>query len=162
MPMPMPRSGPAPPSDRSNRPGRGARPLALLAGAAAVLLVAVPLYLASRPDDGPGQRAELTALAGWPGSGRADLDGRSLHVRVDGSAPPAGSTYELWLLDLEGEELEAVRWVGTIEVDTDGTYDVPDDIDLDEFDVVDVSIEPDDGNPEHSGDSILRGDLSEA
>ncbi len=43
----------------------------------------------------------------------------------------------------------------------DGTFEVPDDVDLDRFDVVDVSVEPDDGDPTHSGASILRGDLTD-
>ena len=44
-------------------------------------------------------------------------------------------------------------------LDDAGEYAIPADIDLSEFSVVDVSIEPDDGDPTHSGRSILRGTL---
>ena len=40
-----------------------------------------------------------------------------------------------------------------------GRFVVPDGIDLDEFTLVDVSAEPVDGDPAHSGDSIVRGEL---
>ena len=36
------------------------------------------------------------------------------------------------------------------------------DIDLAEFVLVDISAEPEDGAPEHSGDSIVRGELQSA
>lgn len=42
----------------------------------------------------------------------------------------------------------------------DGIHDVPADIDVDQFPIVDVSVEPGDGNPVHSGNSILRGTLA--
>ncbi len=41
-----------------------------------------------------------------------------------------------------------------------GTFTVPDGLDLSRYDLVDVSAEPYDGNPAHSGDSIIRGKLS--
>jgi hypothetical protein len=40
-----------------------------------------------------------------------------------------------------------------------GTFAVPAGLDLDRFRLVDVSDEPRDGNPAHSGDSIVRGAL---
>jgi hypothetical protein len=42
----------------------------------------------------------------------------------------------------------------------DATYAVPGGIDYRNFPIVDVSVEPPDGDPTHSGDSILRGTLS--
>jgi hypothetical protein len=41
----------------------------------------------------------------------------------------------------------------------DGVYDVPAGVDPFAFPIVDVSAEPVDGNPAHSGDSLLRGQL---
>jgi hypothetical protein len=41
-----------------------------------------------------------------------------------------------------------------------GTYAVPADLDPDTYSVVDISIEPRDGDDAHSGRSILRGQLS--
>ena len=37
---------------------------------------------------------------------------------------------------------------------------LPAQVDVGEFPVVDVSIEPADGDPAHSGDSVVRGTLS--
>jgi RNA polymerase sigma-70 factor (ECF subfamily) len=42
----------------------------------------------------------------------------------------------------------------------EGRFTFPVGLDLDDFAVVDVSAEPFDGDPAHSGDSILRGELS--
>jgi len=137
------------------------RPLAMVAGAAAALLVGVPLFLAFTGSTDPSQRAELAALEGFDGSGEAEVAGSELSVRFDGDAAPDGSFYELWLLDLEGDELEDLVSLGQVEVAADGSFVIPEGIDLGEFDVVDVSVEPDDGNPDHSGVSVLRGGLTD-
>jgi hypothetical protein len=42
----------------------------------------------------------------------------------------------------------------------DGRYAIPDGVDVRAFPVVDVSIEPLDGEPTHSGRSVMRGVLS--
>lgn len=138
-----------------------ARPLAMVAGAAAALLVGVPLFLAVTGGADPSQRAQLAALEGFDGSGEAEVAGDELSVRFDGADAPEGSFYELWLLDLEGDELEDLVSLGQVEVSADGSFAIPEGIDLDEFDVVDVSVEPDDGNPAHSGVSVLRGGLTD-
>ncbi len=140
----------------------GRRTAILTAVAAALLLVAIPVGLALTGGFDPDLQAELAALEGFDGSGEAEIDGRDLRVRFDGSEAPDGSFYELWLLDFEGEELVDLESLGEVEVAEDGSFVLPDDIDLDRFDVVDVSIEPDDGDPTHSGASILRGGLTRA
>lgn len=134
----------------------GKRFAVVTAIAAALLLVALPLGLAFRGGT-PDQRAELLALGGFEGAGQAELDGRTLQVDLEGLEAPDGSFYELWLLDLEGGQLNDLRSLGR--VDANGSFTVPEDVDLDEFSVVDVSIEPDDGNPDHSGASVLQGEL---
>jgi hypothetical protein len=143
----------------ARREAKGRR-FAIVTGAvAAALLVGVPLVLAIG-GGGPDRQAELAALGGFAGTGQAELNGRVLDIDVEGLDAPAGSFYELWLLDLDGDELQDLTSLGRIEAD--GSFTVPDGVDLDEFDVVDVSIELDDGNPDHSGDSILRGGLSDS
>ncbi|MGB5756669.1 MAG: anti-sigma factor [Acidimicrobiales bacterium] len=146
----------APVVSLDERRSRGRRFAIMTAVAAAFLLVAVPVGLALG-GDGNGRTAELLALGGFDGAGTAELNGRTLAVDLDSADPPAGSFYELWLLDLDGAELRDLRSLGR--VGPDGSYTVPEDVDLDRFSVVDVSIEPDDGNPDHSGDSVLRGPL---
>lgn len=134
----------------------GKRFAIVTAVAAALLLVALPLGLAFRGDS-VERRAELLALGTFAGTGEAELSGRTLQVDLEGLDAPEGSFYELWLLDLDGDELADLRSLGRVEAD--GSFTVPEDLDLDEFSVVDVSIELDDGNPDHSGDSVLRGGL---
>jgi hypothetical protein len=41
----------------------------------------------------------------------------------------------------------------------EGRFDLPDGLDLTQFPVVDVSEEHFDGDPAHSGDSVVRGPL---
>ena len=50
-----------------------------------------------------------------------------------------------------------VQSLGALEGDE--RFVVPDGLAIDEFPLVDVSIEPIDGNPAHSSKSVLRGEL---
>ena len=143
----------------SERRATGKRFAIITAVAAGLLLVALPLGMALLGNS-PDQRAELAALPGFDGAGSAELNGRTLEVDLEGLDAPEGSFYELWLLDFDGDELADLQSLG--QVGADGSFTVPDDVDLNEFSVVDVSIELDDGNPDHSGDSVLRGGLEGA
>ena len=61
---------------------------------------------------------------------------------------------EVWLIDSSVERLVSL---GPLR--SDGRYELPAGLDPGSFPVVDVSAEPVDGNPTHSGDSRLRGTL---
>ncbi len=127
--------------------------------AAALLLVAIPVGLALRGDS--AQRAELAALGDFAGAGQAELDGRTLEIDLEGLEDlDDGATYDLWLLNLDEDNPQDPLWIGFAEAD--GSFSIPEDVDLSEFTVVDVSIEPDDGDATHSGDSVLRGELDQA
>lgn len=139
------------------RRGWGKRTAVLVAVAAAALLVALPIGLSTR-SSGVELAADLDALDGFAGSGRAELDDGTLTLDVEGLSAPDGSFYELWLLDLEDGEVADLRSIGRIA--DDGSYVLDENIDLDEFTVVDISIEEDDGDDSHSGNSVLRGPLS--
>ena len=130
-----------------------------VAAVAAVLLVGIPLGLSLRRSTPTSQEtAQLAALADFTGSGEAQLEGRNLVVAVNGLRPIAGEFYELWLLDIENGQLHDLVSLGTI--DTGGTFHIASAVDLSRYNYVDISIEPDDGNPAHSGDSVLRGQLA--
>lgn len=141
---------------------RGGR-LALLA-AAAVVAVAAGLVLPRVLAPAAPQviaRARLAALPGWSGaSGTATLerlpDGhRALQLRL--VTPTVGGDYrELWLID---PKTNALVSLGIVDRGS-ATFAVPNDLDLKAYDLVDVSRERPDGNPAHSGDSIVRGTLS--
>jgi hypothetical protein len=76
---------------------------------------------------------------------------RRLDVTVSG--PGSGGYREVWLLAPDATRMYSI---GILDGDH-GTFDVPDAIDLGQFPVVDVSDEPLDGNPAHSGVSLVRG-----
>ena len=76
-----------------------------------------------------------------------------MRVETEG-LDPADGYLELWLLDSS-----ATRLVSLGPLRDDGLYDVPTGVDPGEFPVVDVSVEPVDGDPTHSGQSVLRGQL---
>jgi hypothetical protein len=103
--------------------------------------------------------ATLEPLPGWSAAGSAAVETtregtRVLVVDVDESTPTEGFR-EVWLLTPDATGLVSV---GTLE-GSSGRFDLPAGLDLEQFPVVDVSEEPLDGNPAHSGDSIVRGPL---
>ncbi len=106
--------------------------------------------------------AELAAFPGWDGAtGHAtveeDADGsRAIVVDLD-VAVPANEVREVWLIRADASGLVSL---GLLEGDS-GRFPVPEGIDLAEYPLVDVSAEPIDGDPAHSGDSIVRGELRE-
>lgn len=92
--------------------------------------------------------------------GSADVEVRSdgsrrLAVTLRNDAIP--DTYrEVWLIR---NDAGALISLGVLEGD-EGSFAIPDGLDLDEYSLVDISVEPIDGDPAHSGDSIVRGQLS--
>lgn len=104
--------------------------------------------------------AELDAFPGWDDAvGNATVEEGSDGVRtvvVDLEADvPAGELREVWLIRSDASGLVSL---GLLDGGS-GRFVVPAGIDLDEFTLVDVSAEPVDGDPAHSGDSIVRGEL---
>jgi hypothetical protein len=141
------------------------KPAALATLAACVaLLVAVPVGLALRSGDDTVEIASATldSLDGGATVSEAALlrsgDGYAVELSTDRSAE-GDQFLELWLLDIN-DDGELADLVSLGRVDGSGAYEVPEGIDLDRFDVVDVSIELDDGNDDHSGNSVLRGEFA--
>jgi hypothetical protein len=103
--------------------------------------------------------ARLDALPDWTGaSGEAVVEqtrsGRQVVVTV--SEPRSAPGYrEVWLIS---SDLSKLISVGVL-VGTEGTFTIPADVKLADYPIVDVSSEQPDGNPAHSGDSIVRGTL---
>lgn len=148
---------------RSGRRGHLTRGVTLVLVAASALVVGLlagvtATVMLSRPDD-PRlvAEAELEPFPGWTASGSARVeedDSGAQHVVVDVSAPGQGLR-EVWLIDPETSGLVSL---GLLSGST-GTFSLPTDLDLTRYSVVDISQEPDDGDPAHSGDSIVRGAL---
>ncbi len=101
-------------------------------------------------------QAALEPFPNWQASGSAQLaevDGvRELVVELDA---PTGGLREVWLIDPETSGLLSLGLMDG----TTGQFKIPTEVDVSRYSVVDVSQEPDDGNPGHSGDSIVRGEL---
>ncbi len=82
----------------------------------------------------------------------------------DASLPdPAENDLELWLISTDADgAITDVQPVSLVDPATPGTYAVPAALDPDVYTVVDISVEPRDGDDAHSGRSILRGTLADA
>ncbi|WP_369255979.1 anti-sigma factor [Geodermatophilus amargosae] len=137
----------------------------LLLAAAAALVVGLgvgagAVALANRDDGGvPVAATVLDPLEGSDASGRAEVveraDGtRVLQVELTAGAPSEGY-YEAWLLD---ESVSGLIPLGVVRAGTE-EFVLPAGLDLGEYPVVDVSVEPLDGDPAHSGVSVARGQL---
>jgi len=148
-------------SGRSGRPWRPGRGF-VLAAASVLALAAVGAALLTNRSGGSQVVAEvaLQPLEG-SGSGQARLvrsaDGRA-YLRLDqqlGSLPE-GTYAEVWLIDPTSN---LQRMVSLGSVDGADRLVIPRGIDPAVYRVVDVSIEPADGVPTHSGRSVLRGTM---
>jgi hypothetical protein len=145
----------------------------LAVGAAGTALVAPRLA----GDPAPAGRAviaaaELEAFGAGEGTdvqgsarlaGLQDADGgddRVLQVWLDELPDTGEGFFEAWLIDADTGamvSLGPVRTRGPGEVTAE--LAVPRGLDVDVYDVVDVSAEPLDGDPTHSGVSLARGTL---
>ncbi|MBO9531985.1 MAG: anti-sigma factor [Solirubrobacteraceae bacterium] len=82
-------------------------------------------------------------------------DGRTVDLRASGlDVPPKGQFYELWVLGDAGRMVS----LGLLPVNPAGTVHVrvPLPVSLHRFPIFDISLESGDGNPTHSGHSVLR------
>ena len=106
--------------------------------------------------------AELERLAGTGDGGTArlleDADGRQT-VEVQRARARLGRRPLRGLADPPGQHRRWCPSACSARGDT-GEFVVPQAALADGYTLVDVSDEPDDGEPAHSGDSVLRGDLA--
>ena len=137
--------------------------ISLVAAAAAVVIVggiAITASLQRGPSVEVLAAVELGALPDWEGAaGDAVVelsDDGERNVVVTMASDGAVDGYrEVWLIS---EDLSALVSVGVLEGEN-GRFVIPAGIDLEDYPIVDVSDEPLDGNPDHSGNSIVRGTL---
>lgn len=146
---------------------------AILAAAAAVALIAVgAVVLSSIGGDGDTVLASATLVheadfdpLGADASATAQLieqDG-GFEIRLDDASlpDPAANDLELWLIAVGDDGALDVQPVSLVDPTSPSTYAVPDGLDPDVYSIVDISIEPRDGDEAHSGRSILRGSLAD-
>jgi hypothetical protein len=160
----VPEPAPPPPErDADVLPFRSRRRPLLLVAAALVaggVVGAGAVAVVQSGDDGqPVTSVALDPLAENDASGRAEVvardDGsRVVEVELDAPALEDGY-YEIWLID---REVVGMVPLGVVRPGTT-VFELPADLDLGEFPLVDVSVEPLDGDPTHSGNSVARGEL---
>ncbi|MGY1681503.1 anti-sigma factor [Geodermatophilus sp. SYSU D01176] len=160
-PPPAPARAPAPVVPLRTRRSR------LLLAAVASLVVGVGIgagavALGTRGDE--GQAVAAAALDPLDDSGAAgearvlerDDGTRVLQLDLTAAALEDGF-YEVWLID---EAVEDMYSLGVVRSGGEVGLEVPPGVDLTEYPVVDVSVEPLDGDPGHSGESVARGVLA--
>ncbi|HEX5877797.1 MAG TPA: anti-sigma factor [Actinomycetota bacterium] len=152
---PAPDAAPAPP-----RAGWRRGPLVGLAAALALAVAAAAVLWAGglwRPDR-PDRTVPLAGVGAVAASGRASMagagDDRQMTVAAE-DLPPlrVGQYYEVWLLD---PGAGTVFPVGVLPPDGEGRFTLPASV-VGRYQVIDVSLEADDGDPAHSKRSLLRG-----
>jgi hypothetical protein len=133
-------------------------------GAAAVvvagLAIGVWLLLSAGRNDNVVASTTLSnkglSPLGSESSGKAEIIRRGssyrLHIDLRGVPNEPASYVEVWLID---RQVKGMISLGPFH--GDGDYAIPSGVDPAEYPIVDVSIEPADGVPTHSGISIVRG-----
>jgi hypothetical protein len=150
---------PSPASDDNVRQLRPRRTRVLLAAAAVAVVAAGAGAIAlNRNEDVVVASTPLAPLESGDVSGTAEVveeDGvRMLRIELD--APAAeDAMYEAWLAD---ESASGMIAMGSVRPGTT-TLPVPDGIALADWPTVEISVEPVDGDPGHSGVSLVRGVL---
>ena len=137
--------------------------LALLAGLGLGRLTGEPAPTPEAVDPAPGTvvaAADLTALDSDAARGVASAvetgDAVTLRVSAKELGDDAG-VHEVWLINVDGKRMVAI---GLLASGDEGQFEVPLGLIDKGYRIVDISVEPDDGDPTHSGVSLARGELA--
>jgi hypothetical protein len=126
--------------------------------------VATAAVMTAGSDGSPSSTLEastvLDPLPEWDAIGEATLSVNAngdqvLDVTVDARADGEDGFQEVWLID---RDVVGMVSLGPLE-GSSGQFVIPAGVDVSQFPIVDVSLEPVDGVPTHSGNSIVRGTL---
>ncbi|MGB9375843.1 MAG: anti-sigma factor [Jiangellales bacterium] len=152
----------------AERRERRSRPAPWLLAAASVggivvggVVTATVLDSSSEPPVTVAASVDLEPLPDWDASGTAELTLRDSGEQVlvvtlaADQAAVADGYQEVWLID---SNVEGMVSLGILD-GSSGEFVVPAGIDVADFPIVDVSLEPTDGVPTHSGNSIARGQI---
>lgn len=169
-PVPLPVDAPARPN---GRPSRRTIPAWAAGIAAGIALVAglglgrltdgseVPEAVDPGPDPGTVvAAAELTALDSDDARGvaRAVRSDDTITLRVEASSlGEEDGFHEVWLINVDGTRMVAL---GVLAAGAQGEFGVPMGLIEEGYRIVDISVEPEDGDPTHSGVSLARGELA--
>jgi anti-sigma-K factor RskA len=134
--------------------------LAAVAVVATTLVVAAGLLISRGDSDNVVAAAALSnqglSPLGSASSGKAEIirSGQSYELHLDVNRLPTdpSSYIEVWLID---PEVKGMISLGPFH--GNGDYVIPSGVDPAKYPIVDVSLEPSDGVPTHSGVSLVRG-----
>jgi len=133
-----------------------------LAAAASFALGAASMGVYQSLTGGPRpeviQAIGLDPLPGWSEAGTATLESIDGELVLVVELPDTleDGFREVWLIDRNVERLISL---GVMNGDR-AEFALPEGVDLDEYVIVDISREDFDGDPSHSGDSIVRGSFA--
>jgi hypothetical protein len=157
---------PGPPADHEVAPTgkpRRPRPWPLLAAALVCVLAGLGIgWFAFAPDQESARlvaSATLRTLDGSQTLGSAQLldEAGSTGLRVSAIPGPAGTGYvEVWLINDDGKRMVSL---GVLDAE-EAVFAVPPGALAQGYRIVDLSREPYDDEPRHSGDSLMRGKLA--
>jgi hypothetical protein len=102
----------------------------------------------------------LTTVEGTAARGVARLleSGSTLTLHVEArDLGDERALREVWLLNVDGTRMVSV---GLLPVGEESDFGVPARLFEEGYRIVDISVEPDDGDPTHSGVSVARGELA--
>src|SRR5687768_4251960 len=112
----------------------------------------------TQPGQGPapagGDEVRLAALGDGPGRGTVTVTDDGATITVRGLPDPAPGSYQVWLYS----SVVQAKALGTIDGGS-GEVKVQLPPDADRYRFLDVSREPPNGNPNHSGESVMRAPL---
>ncbi|KHL15111.1 anti-sigma-K factor rskA [Mumia flava] len=148
---------------------RWVRPVALVAAAAALVVATAGItsWVESDPETPPVAAPERSAPlepVDSDGSGLVEMAsdaGDEVTMTVETHGLPktgAGEYYYVWLFDPTTEKMLGL---GVMDPDGTASFRVPESL-VGRYQVVDVSLESDDGDPQHSVTSVLRATYDEA
>ena len=129
-----------------------------LAGAAILIVLALGVGgLTIGRDTGRGQTVSLGAPTAGAATAEAQMRGAGDDQVMTMTArglprPPAGGYYEVWLVGDDGREFP----VGVLSPDGEGIWSLPADVAA-SYRVIHVTLEPADGDPAMSTQTVLRG-----
>jgi hypothetical protein len=104
---------------------------------------------------GEGTSEQLSPLGGGKGSGEVTVTDEGATITLRDLPNPDPGTYQVWLYD----SIVNSQSLGTVS-GANGELEVKLPPEADQYRYLDVSHEPPDANPNHSGDSVLRAPLS--
>lgn len=139
-------------------------PRFVLVAAAALIAVLIGASLAIAGTGGDSfvtyaaeiTNADLPEAFDGTGTVTLEVDDDPMLVVEFGTEIQSDDNVGIWILSADGTEIIPV---GNVEPG-DTSWDWPEGFNPQQYPIVDISIEPDDGDPTHSGRSILRGQLA--